>query len=491
MITSEDLKLLKKVGVSKDALDYQLDFFKKGQSYLSISSPAVRGKGITVLDDSACRKYDEIYNNFKGESVKFVPASGAATRMFKDLFEVYAVLENGGSLNDAGKLFFENINRFPFYDEIKKGCETNSQNSLAILDYLLTERGLNYGNLPKGLILFHKYNDSVKSAFEEHLTEAGSYLLSPDGVLKLHYTVSKEHMKSFIDKVDEVKPIYQKRFSKEFEITFSIQKPSTDTVAVDKNFEPLRKPDGTLLFRPGGHGALIDNLNDTEGDIIFIKNIDNVSKESLLPETVKWKRILAGKLIEARNAIYSFIERLDGEKDDSLNNEIISFLESELSIKIPNIPEPILREYLRAKLDRPVRVCGMVRNSGEPGGGPYIINDSDGSTSLQILEKPQINPYVKDYLTYLESGTHFNPVDIVCSIKRYNGEVFDLAKFVDPMTAFISEKSNKGEKLYALELPGLWNGAMSQWNTIFVEVPAVTFNPVKTVFDLLRSEHQE
>jgi hypothetical protein len=362
---------------------------------------------------------------------------------------------------------------------------------LAILDYLLTERGLNYGNLPKGLILFHKYNDSVKSAFEEHLTEAGSYLLSPDGVLKLHYTVSKEHMKSFIDKVDEVKPIYQKRFSKEFEITFSIQKPSTDTVAVDKNFEPLRKPDGTLLFRPGGHGALIDNLNDTEGDIIFIKNIDNVSKESLLPETVKWKRILAGKLIEARNAIYSFIERLDGEKDDSLNNEIISFLESELSIKIPNIPEPILREYLRAKLDRPVRVCGMVRNSGEPGGGPYIINDSDGSTSLQILEKPQINPSVKENLTYLESGTHFNPVDIVCSIKRYNGEVFDLAKFVDPMTAFISEKSNKGEKLYALELPGLWNGAMSQWNTIFVEVPAVTFNPVKTVFDLLRSEHQE
>lgn len=491
MITSEDLKQLKKIGISKEALDYQLDFFKNGHSYLTIVSPALANNGIIVLDESAQQKYEDIYELFTGESVKFVPASGAATRMFKDLFELQASLENNNHISNIGENFFNNLERFPFYDDLNKFLLVSASNKKTILDYLLLENGMNYGNLPKGLIKFHKYVNCVRSAFEEHLTEAGNYLLPSEGVLKLHFTVSKEHLKAFIDKAAEVKCEYENRFFREFEITFSVQKPSTDTIAADKDFNPMRKPDGTLLFRPGGHGALIDNLNDTEGDIIFIKNVDNVSKESLLPETVKWKRVLAGKLIEIQNSIFGFLERLDGEKDDLLNSEIIEFLNNELSISIPNIPEPILRDFLRAKLDRPIRVCGMVKNSGEPGGGPYVIRDADGSTSLQILEKAQINPAVKEYQSFLERSTHFNPVDIACSIKRYNGEVFDLARFIDPSTAFISEKSSKGEKLYALELPGLWNGAMSQWNTLFVEVPVITFNPVKTLFDLLRPEHQE
>lgn len=491
MITSDDLKLLKKKGISREVVEYQLNFFRKGQSFLKILFPAIVGKGIIVLDNVSQKKYENIYTAFNGETVKFVPASGAATRMFKDLFEIKKSLESSNSLTNEGIRFFNNLYKFPFYDELASSSNFTKNDYSFIIDFLLTEKGLNYGNMPKGLIKFHKYEDIVRTAFEEHLTEAGNILKPFEGVYKIHFTVSKEHLHSFIDMAQKVKAEYEKRFFNEFEITFSEQNPSTDTIAADNNFNPFRTADGSLFFRPGGHGSLIDNLNDTDGDIIFIKNIDNVIKESVLSNCVKWKRVLAGKLIETRNSIYNFLERLDGEKDENLYIEIIAFLEKELSISLPNIPETLLVEYLRSKLDRPTRVCGMVKNSGEPGGGPFLIRDSDGSTSLQILEKDQINPNDTEFESFLHGSTHFNPVDIVCSIKRYNGEVFDLAKYIDPLTAFISKKSYRGENIFALELPGLWNGAMSQWNTVFVEVPSYTFNPVKTLFDLLRPEHQE
>ncbi len=490
MITSEDLKQLKKNGISKDSVEDQIEFFKKGQVFQKILSPAISGKGIMVLNNEEQDYLKNIYENFTGETVKFVPASGAATRMFKDLYELINSIKEGNVSADDGSLFFNNLEKFPFYDELSAVKGYSKDSKLSILNILLSDSGLNYGNLPKGLIKFHRYSNVVKTAFEEHLTEAGMYLNPSKCVVKLHFTVSKEHLSLFINLVSIVKADYEKRFNCEFEITFSIQNPSTDTIAVDKSFVPVRKPDGSLLFRPGGHGALIDNLNDTEGDIIFIKNIDNVAKESVLLENVHWKKILAGKLIEIQNKLFSYLKRLDGEKDDSLVTEIKSFLEDQLNIYLPNIPESIIREYLRSKLDRPVRVCGMVRNSGEPGGGPFIIKDADGSTSLQILEQAQIDTGKQEYREYLKNSTHFNPVDIVCSIKRYNGDTFDLARFVDSQAAFISEKSYMGNKILALELPGLWNGAMSQWNTIFIEVPANTFNPVKTLYDLLRPEHQ-
>jgi hypothetical protein len=349
---------------------------------------------------------------------------------------------------------------------------------------------LNYGQLPKGLLKFHRYPNETRTPFEEHLIEAAEYARSKEGVATITFTVSPEHIDLFKKLAEKVEPEYQKRYGCKFEIIFTTQKKSTDTIAVDPENKPFRLNDSSLLFRPAGHGALIENLNDMDYDIVIIKNIDNIPMERYLANNSLWKNILTGVLLDIRDKLFSYLQKIESDDSESLVEEIYKFFSIELSTELPKVPETLLKDYLRAKLDRPVRVCGVVKNLGEPGGGPFLVRDSDGSVTPQILEGAQLNLSDKKTSNILAESTHFNPVDIVCSFIDHNGEKFDLNRFTDPETGFISEKSQEGRKLKALELPGLWNGAMSNWNTVFVEVPVSTFSPVKTVFDLLREEHQ-
>ena len=362
-----------------------------------------------------------------------------------------------------------------------------------IVDTLLNIRGLNYGQLPKGLLSFHKYDDGVRTPIEEHLVEAALYAASNKQAY-VHFTISHEHLELFKQKVTEKIALYKAKYDVKLNVSYSEQKPSTDTIAVNPDNSPFRNDDGSLLFRPGGHGALIENLNDLEADIVFIKNIDNVVPDRLKKETIDWKMVIAGKLVELQKQTFDYLHLLDkGYYTRAELEEILSFLQHDLfceSREAKTLDDAALAQYLYDKLNRPMRVCGMVKNVGEPGGGPFLAYNHDGTISLQILESSQIDKSNKDYVKMFTDGTHFNPVDIVCAIKNYKGEPFDLTKHVDKSTGFISSKSKNGRELKALELPGLWNGAMSDWNTIFVEVPLITFNPVKTVNDLLREQHQ-
>jgi hypothetical protein len=491
MFEKRDFEQFKLLGISAEKVENQIESIKRGFPFLKIVSPATKERGILIIEEDEKKQY---IKRFKSSSLKisrFVPASGAATRMFKDLFEALDNIDNGKCFTDdseAGK-FFANLETFPFYEDLKiiKGFDSNDKSG--ILKLLLSNKGLGYGSLPKGLLKFHKYNNQSRTAFEEQLVESSKYAVSADGFARLTFTVSKEHLVSFEALFLNLIPKLNKERGLDFKVEFTLQKKSTDTVAVDMDGNAFRTGDGSILFRPGGHGALLDNLDEMKSDIIFIKNIDNVTKEELLQDTTEWKQTLAGILLEIRDQIFAFLKRLDGEFDEKLNDEIIHFLREKLCITLPDLPEDILREFLYAKLNRPIRVCGMVKNEGEPGGGPFIVYDPDGSTSLQILESAQLDKNHRDYMSWMSGSTHFNPVDIVCSIYDYQGNKFNLPKFTDPETGFISIKSVYGKSLKALELPGLWNGAMSNWNTVFVEVPVSTFNPVKSVNDLLRPQH--
>lgn len=477
-------------GITPEQIDEQLLIFRNGQSFPTIIAPATPKKGIFIPDVKEQDYLQEKYEKTFVSTIKFVPASGAATRMFKELHELS--VSNAPDKYEIGvaPIFFGNLPKFAFWNDIEES-DSSTLSKGEMLSFILNPQGLGYSGLPKGLVKFHKYGRYSRSAFEEHLIEGGFYLKSNDKKLKFHFTISQDYLHDFYKVFLNTKPLLEKRFGYEFDVSFSFQDKSTDTIAVDENLNPFRLQSGSLLFRPGGHGALLSNLAKLDEELIFIKNIDNVVKESLLGPNIRWKKILAGKLLELRERVFSYISALDGEVNKELIQETKDFLANEFCVEIPTISDEILADFLRAKLDRPIRVCGMVRNSGEPGGGPFIVKDYDGSTSLQILESAQINPEVPEYGNLFRSGTHFNPVDIVCSIRRFDGSKFDLSRFTDPETAFISEKSHEGRRLFALELPGLWNGSMSNWNTFFVEVPSYTFTPVKTVFDLLRVEHQE
>lgn len=490
MLTNDDLLQMSQAGIKIEDVRRQLDYFKTGFPFAEIEAPATKDRGIMTLSIEEQEQLLDEVSKYNGEIVKFVPASGAATRMFKELYEAEADILSQKNVNDKSEKVFEQLSKFAFYKELATIPGFDRNNRLSVIEHILREKGLNYGSLPKGMLKFHKYADEVRTAFEEHLVEAALYAKGPDGIARIVFTVSPEHMDGFKKLADKVLPVYQRKYNCRFKIDFTVQKPSTDTIAVDENNMPFRLNNGKLLFRPGGHGALIANLNDIYADIVVIKNIDNVVKESMLSYTITWKKILIGILLRVRSKVFKYLELLDGEKNEALYPEIIDFLKSTFMINIPQIPNEILKEYLRAKLDRPVRVCGMVVNTGEPGGGPFIVKDADGSTSLQILESAQINLSDELMKSYLKNSTHFNPVDVVCSFTDHHGEKFDLSRFVDPETGFISVKSFEGRSLKAQELPGLWNGAMSQWNTVFVEVPVETFNPVKTISDLLRAEHQ-
>ena len=467
-------------GLTPAALETQLKNFREGFPFLPVTRAASCGDGIRVLDaagiEQAAARYDRAKESLR--VVKFVPASGAATRMFKDLFEF---VREGRRTAVVGELL-ANRRRFAFWPELRT-IVGDDADELRTVENIVAE-GLRYGETPKGLVSFHRYGDEVRKAVEEHLVEGAQYAAA-GGEVKIHFTVSPEHLTRFEALLAEKIPGYESRFGVKYRISFSVQDPSTDTLAVNPDCTPFRRADGRLLFRPAGHGALIGNLGKIDADIVFVKNIDNVTTDARRGDTVLYKKALAGVLLALQERIFEYLMAL--EVPGAELEPIAAFIENELCVKLPKDYGTAL---LRQVLDRPIRVCGMVRNEGEPGGGPYITYNPDGSTSPQILESTQIDPANESYKEMVGKATHFNPVDLVCYVKDVNGKKFDLPRYVDPDTGFISSKSKNGKELRALELPGLWNGAMSDWNTVFVEVPIATFNPVKTVNDLLRDAHQ-
>jgi hypothetical protein len=505
MFNQEDLLLFKQKGMTEAQIKGQLALFASGFPFLKIKKPASIDAGIERIEGI---DVDFFFNEWKkylqGEHkiLKFVPASGAASRMFKDLFEFAA---GASELPDTRsvKTFFEAIKNFAFYDELEAACEKVAGKSVealiknneykTVVNILLGEPGMNYGRLPKGLLQFHKYVEGCRTPLEEHLVEGALYAKNQSGEVNVHFTVSPEHKALFKTKTEAKKSVYEQKFGVTYDISFSEQKSSTDTIAADGNNEPFREG-GELIFRPGGHGALIENLNDLDADIIFIKNIDNVVLDTMNEATVRYKQLIAGVLVNLQEQIFDYLNKIEkGYLLEEEMSEILEFIEVNLSTENPSmsgLTEAQKLSFIIRKLNRPIRVCGMVKNEGEPGGGPFITENPDGTFSLQILESSQIDTSKPKEKALMEESTHFNPVDLVCGVKDYKGKKFNLLNFVDNNTGFISEKSKNGKKLKALELPGLWNGAMSDWNTIFVEVPIETFNPVKTVNDLLKLEHQ-
>ena len=507
MFTSEDLLQLRQKGISAQQVEQQLQAFSKGFPYLRLQGAASIGNGIIAPQDHEVEAYIQEWEHYKVQGhhiTKFVPASGAASRMFKNMFE-FLDAPYDVPTTDFEKAYFNGIHKFAFFDALNEACQRNEGQGVDalvaagrykdVVANMLQAKGLNYGQLPKGLLLFHRYADgSVRTPLEEHLAEAALYA-SSQGETEVHFTVSAEHQPLFQQLLERVMDHYAEAYKIHYNVSFSVQKPSTDTIAANMDNTPFRTDDGRLLFRPGGHGALIENLNDLDADIIFIKNIDNVVPDGLKRSTVQWKQVIAGVLVNVQKQAFAYLRQLDEKKYTQADlAEMVRFVRHTLNCDFPDLKymsDEKLLSFLRRKLDRPIRVCGVVKNVGEPGGGPFLAFNPDGSISLQILESSQIDANNPEYMRMFAQGTHFNPVDLVCALRDYKGQKYDLTRYVDPATGFISHKSKGGRELKALELPGLWNGAMSDWSTIFVEVPLDTFNPVKTVNDLLRPQHQQ
>ncbi|WP_340114909.1 DUF4301 family protein [Maribellus mangrovi] len=497
----KDLHQIAELGISVEEVESQICRYINGFPDLNLFAPVEPGNGLRKLTPKEVDAYISLFEEqgIKNELVKFVPASGAASRMFKML---YNFLEGAISVDDNDvKQFYDGLSNFAFYDELLESLGSEANNAVEVRDKkvvtaLLTEKGLNYGFLPKALLTFHKYADGkVTKAIDEHLIEGAFYGADEDGVVKLHFTVSSEHMDLIKEHIARVKPVYKVEFGKRYEITYSIQDKATDTLAVDLNNAPFRKENGELLFRPGGHGALLKNLNAIKGDIVFIKNIDNVAAQWLIKDTIDYKKALGGVLVEAQNKVFEYCKLLENVNtiDEDMEQELLVFIEEQLGYKMPesfaektHMEKPKL---LFKILNRPIRICGVVESSGT-GGGPFWVLHKDGTQTLQLVETAQVNLKKEDQVAILNASCYANITDLVCGVKNYQGEAFDLMQFRDPDTGFIAEKSAGGKTLKAMELPGLWNGAMSNWNTVFVEVPMTTFNPVKTVLDLLKKEHQ-
>lgn len=507
MFTKQDILQLDKKGISLNLIQAQIERFKDGFTQLNIIRAAKINDGIMVLTADETEKYSHYFKKSIGANLKvskFVPASGAATRMFKDLYQYLEepqILRNLPSGHPMVR-FIELLPRFAFFplleDKLKSYNVSNvnvrKSKVIDVIKAVLDNEGLNYGNLPKGLIHFHMYNDIIRTPMEEHLIEGCRYAINADGMVNVHFTVSPEHEDWFKEKLYNEGPAIENNYETGLDVSFSSQKPYTDTISVTLDNKPFRDNNGNLVFRPGGHGALIENLNTIEKDIIFIKNIDNVAPEHLLGKTIEYKMALGGLLVSLKESIHNFLICLDKNVNEHLINEITNYIKNQLFVSPADdffsMPIEEKAQYLRRYLNRPIRVCGMVKNQGEPGGGPFWVREKNGQETLQILESSQFNPNDAQQCSLIKEATHFNPVDLVCCPVNYKGEKFDLTKYKDPETGFISEKSYNGKHLKALELPGLWNGAMSDWITLFVEVPIETFNPVKSVIDLLRPQHQ-
>lgn len=514
MFSPSDIKQIESKGITLEQVTAQINRIKNGMSHSHLLSAATIGKGIERYAEDDLEAFVEGFDKKKNELnlLKFVPASGAATRMFKFLFlflkdfnpekdSIKSYVER--SNNSLIEKFVSNLEHFPFYEAVVlKVRETipdydhlsDSKKYFEFVKAMLDEDGLNYSFLPKGLLPFHKYENGAVTAFQEHLYESTLYA-SSNGEANLHFTVSPKHHDYFLKELDKVRGPLEKATNTRFNVSFSYQKEATETIALTTNDEVYRNNDGSILFRPAGHGALLENLNDLDADFIFIKNIDNIVVSSKNIAVSRYKKLLAGVLLEAQETVFSYLRKLDqGGVSEADLKIMLLFLHYRLNVSLPsNIDDWSKSQqeaFLKEKLNRPIRVCGMVKNEGEPGGGPFWIKDKQGEISLQIVEFAQINFSKKGQQELVYKATHFNPTDLVCGVKDYKGNKFDLTKFVDPEAAFITMKTQNGTDIQALELPGLWNGSMAHWNSIFVEVPIETFNPVKTVNDLLKPAHQ-
>ncbi|WP_027065837.1 DUF4301 family protein [Maribacter sp. Hel_I_7] len=508
-ITDKDLKQLESKGISKETMLSHINTFKEGIPYVKLENAAVIGNGILKFSEIEEKELIAFYDSKLKELdiLKFVPASGAASRMFKALFSFLSAYNPVEETLDAYlnrtndkdiKKFSEGLERFPFYqkvmDRIELKSDSQGEKVYKFISELLGEDALNYGFYPKGLLPFHNYGSSAATPFEEHLKEGALYAGS-NGKAKLHFTISEQHEEMFGKEFKESGPKVSADTGIAYDVDYSFQKSSTDTLAVDMDNNPFRNEDGSVLFRPGGHGALIQNLNEQDADIIFIKNIDNVAVMKDAKAVADSKKVLAGVLLREQSKAFDYAALLDtGDVSDEKIEEIKNFLSANLNVRFSNDfgsksnTEKI--NILKDKVNRPIRICGMVKNEGEPGGGPFWVTNGKGEVSLQIIESAQIDMSNSQQANLLKNSTHFNPVDLVCAVRNYKGEKYDLLKFVDEKQGFITGKTKDGKELKALELPGLWNGAMAFWNTIFVEVPLVTFNPVKSVVDLLKDSHQ-
>lgn len=477
MFTAQDIALIEARGMSVEEVKQQIENFRRGFPSLPVVRAASGGDGVKQLDDNAVKSAEAYYAERVSSlrTLKFVPASGAATRMFKELFEYV----NDDKRTPGIDKLIVNLEKFAFFAELAKFLKPQIEDKDVVRNIIID--GLAYGSKPKGLVTFHAYKEGARKPVEEHLVEAALYASNGERAA-IHFTVSPEHQAGFEALLAERQRHYEEKFGVKYDVSFSIQSPATDTIAVNPDNTPFRTEDGKLLFRPAGHGALITNLDKLNADIIFVKNIDNVTTDERKADTITFKRVLAGELLRLQERLFELLRAYErGEERDA---EAAAFLRDELCCKLP---ENASRELIIATLDRPIRVCGMVKNEGEPGGGPFWVRDDEGREQLQIAESSQI---AKEDIHLMKEATHFNPVDLVCGVMRYDGTKYDLTKYTDPKTGFISSKSAGGRELRAQELPGLWNGAMANWNTIFVEVPISTFSPVKVVQDLLRPEHQ-
>ena len=504
VLTGEDIRRIEAEGLTEDKVLVQLEFFKMGASPVRLNRACTVGDGITVIPKEKMEELMTIHDEAagKGRMLKFVPASGAASRMFREWYRYY----DSRSLDsdpEMGADFALKLNRYAFYDDLR-GTVSRAGYDIAdlvkdrkfsvILEYILTVRGLNYAHLPKALLKFHTYTDHNRTSLEEHLVEAALYVRDAKGVCRVHFTVSKEHESDVENYFSNVRRYYENSYNIKFDLRISTQLASTNTIAVDMDNRPFRDSGGMLVFRPGGHGALLKNLNAIDGDIIFLKNIDNVVPDRLKGITVQYKKILGGYLVKIQKKVFKYLHLLSsGEVDKKFLSKTASFCEKELNIVFPpgfdGFTDVERKDFIVNRLNRPLRVCGMVKNVGEPGGGPFWLDKEDGTQSLQIIESDQVDMGSEQQSKIWTSATYFNPVDLVCGVRNYKSEKFDLDRFVDRKAILITQKSEEGRNLRALELPGLWNGSMACWNTIFVEVPIETFNPVKTVNDLLRKQH--
>lgn len=503
--SARDRERISREGVPLEKIRDQMALFRNPPGPRRLDRPCTAGDGILVFSGAEERELQELFEARQGglRSVKFVPASGAATRMFRDWFRDYQ--DEGFDGTGAGKEFSRQLPLYPFYGDLSEVAEKAGRpldllveegKYREILGYVLTERGLDYAHLPKALLKFHTCGNGARTSLEEHLVEAAGYVRDGNDVCALHFTVSGEHEAQVREAVGGVVETYEALLGVRYDWSVSIQSPATNTIAVDLDDAPFRDDGGDLLFRPGGHGALLANLNRLDVDIAFLKNIDNVVPDRLKGETIRYKKILGGCLLRVRERVFRYLRLLAREEpSDALLGEIARFCEKELFLDPPKtFPSAPGREkagILFETLNRPIRVCGMVKNEGEPGGGPFWVAGEDGRRSLQIVEEAEIDGDSEKQRAVWKSSTHFNPVDLACAIRDYRGRKFDLERFADPKAVIIAKKSHEGRDLKALELPGLWNGGMARWTTLFVEVPIITFNPVKTVDDLLRPEHRE
>ena len=501
MLTREDIDQIRGRGSDPRTVEKQLERFQKGFPYARLKTPASVGTGISVFSDTEKKEIAAYFDTSKdAHSIcRFVPASGAATRMFKDLFAMRSALEDKSVAeqqsfllsDDTAKRFFNDLDRYPFYADLPS---EEHASPLDTLDLLLTKKGLDYGMLPKGLLKFHTHKGQTRTAFEEHLHEAARIML-PGKTVRVHFTVSEEHLEGFKSLEKKILPKLREQYGVRFAVDYSFQKRETDTIAVDMNNAPFRDEQGALVFRPGGHGALLQNLEEIESEVVMINNIDNVSPERNSTNRVLHKKVLAGRLLQAREQVFGLLDKLESELSEEAADAAAQWLRKVAFTVFPDdFSLKSLHEraaWLREMLDRPVRVCGMVRNEGEPGGGPFYVEDTQGNTALQIVESSQVDPGDDAQQELFRKASHFNPVDIVCSIMDRHGNKYNLSGYADEETGFISKKSMQGKELKALELPGLWNGSMARWITLFVEIPGSTFTPVKTIFDLLREDHRE